>query len=828
MARDLCREIISNLTGREITDAEVERLEKIVSKRAQALQARTPSLTPNEAITQAAELAIAQAESLVAAKRRAALLNEGKRLQATSAITQNWGNQYGLGVRSLVTGTQRNVKGARYSAAGQQEAVRAQLLGGLHGGLAKLGKEDLRLFLSDAAELDIGRALWQMSQEVPDQIALKKLNPAAVRIATVIDQYQELSRGMANKEGASIGKYAGYIVRSSHDITRVNAEPVRWKEAANQYFDLPRMMSEMGYSTSDEMVDALYQAISSGLHLKEAPVATGKRGLGNLANRLSKERVVHYKDADAFLSYNKEFGSGNLREAVVHGLEQSSRSIGLMQVLGTNPTAFLDSLEGKLAMELKKTKPDNATVTRFNQDIQAAKNRLKEVDGSLDIPGNSTLAKYSSSARMLQTMSSLGGSLLSSVSDLGTFMTSARHNGINILQAAKSATHGVFSGRNQVERAELASSLGVVFESLAGKMASRFSVDDGVRGAISSGQQLFFKLNGQNWWTDGLRFAAAEMLSHNLALHAGKAWSAMDPRLVRTLGLYGLDEKGWNVARAAVQKADNGTAFISPDTIEDEGVSRALRAYFTDQNGYLVLSPDSETRYLTKAGTQKGTVAGELVRFMGQFKSFTVAFTQRLIGRELIGNIDPNVRGFGVLKEAALSGQAWVGMSQLILMSTVFGYMAMVMKDIVKGREPRDPSDPKTMLAAMQQGGGMGIMGDFLFGQQNRAGGGFIGTLAGPMAGDIEQAASIYFNARDKLVNPDNKTRFAQDITKFTYSNLPGNNLFYVRPVLDYLIMWNLQESLNPGSMERMEKNAQKQGQEYFISPAERVRDQQG
>jgi len=827
MARDLCREIISTMTGKDTSSADVERLEKIVTKRADALRAAEPSLTENEAITRAAELVTAQTQSAVAAKRRAALLNESKRLQAVGQITQNWGSQYGLGVRSMVTGTQRNVKGARVSAANQQDAVRAQLLGGLQAGLAKLGKEDLRLFLSDTVEMDVGRALWQLSQEVPDEVAMKRLSPAATRIAKVIHQYQELSRGLANKEGAAIGKYAGYVVRASHDITRISGEPNAWKAAANKYFDLPRMMAEMDYATSDQMIDALYQGLASGLHLKDTPApVTGKSGMGNLANRLSKERVIHYRDADAFMAYNGQFGAGNLREAVISGLERSARSIGLMQVMGTNPTAFIDSLENQLARELKKKSPDNKTVTRFRDDIQAARNRLKEVDGSLDIPGNSTLAQYSSAARMLQTMASLGGSLLSSVNDLGVFMASARHNGLNIFQAGDAAVRGLFKGRSHHEVMELASALGVVFESMSGKMASRFSLDDGVRGGIASGQQLFFKLNGQNWWTDSLRFAAAEMLSHNLAGHANKAWGALDPRLTKTLGLYGLDERGWDVARKAVKQASDGKSFITPDAIEDEAVSRALRAYFTDQNGYIMLSPDSESRYLTKAGTQKGTVAGELVRFMAQFKSFTVAFSQRLIGREIIGNIDPNVRGLGVWKEAALSGQAWVGMSQLILMSTLFGYLAMAMKDALKGKEPRDPTDPKTMFAAMQQGGGMGIMGDFLFGQQNRAGGGFIGTLAGPMAGDIESLAGIYFKARDAALDPEKEAELGDDLYRITYSNLPGNNLFYVKPVLDYLILWNLQETLNPGAMRRLERNAEKQGQEYFISPSQRVSEQ--
>lgn len=828
MARELCRDIIESIIGKPVSEAEIERLEKQVSRRAQAIRDATPTLTQNEAVTQAAESIAVQQKTALNAKKRAALLNESKRLQAAGAISANWGSQLGLGVRSLVTGTQRNVRGARVSAAGQQDVVRSQLLGGFHASLAKLGPEDVRLFLSDTVEDDIARALWQFSQDVPDQLAMKRLNPAAVRIAEVVHQYQELARGMANKEGASVGKYAGYIMRTSHDITAIAKDELAWKRTANDTFDLPRMMSEMDYATSDQMIDALYQGLSSGLHLKatEAPATGGKRGLGNLANKLSMQRVIHFKDADAFMAYNASFGAGNLRESVISGLERTASSIGLMQVMGTNPSAFIDSLETQLAKELKKQSPDAKTVTRFREDIQGARKRLAEVDGTMDIPGNATAAQFGASVRMLQTMASLGGSLLSSVSDLGTFIVSSRHNGINPLQAAGAAVSGLFKGKSRAEQIELASSLGVVFESLAGKMSSRFSLDDGVRGGISSMQQGFFKLNGQNWWTDSLRFAAAEMLSHNLAGQAGKAFDQLNPMLAKTLGLYGLDAKGWDIARKSITEQD-GRAFISPDGIGDASVAKALRSYFTDQNGYLLLSPDAETRYLTKLGTQKGTAAGELVRFMVQFKSFTVAFTQRMAGRELISHIDPNVRGAGVWKAAAQSGQAWIGMANVIAMSTLFGYLAMSMKDVVKGKEPRDPTDIKTALAAMQQGGGLGIMGDFLFGQQNRMGGGFIGTLAGPLAGDIENIAQAYFSGREAALDPEKEAKLGDDLWRLTYTNLPGNNLFYIKPILEYLVLWNFQEMMNPGAMQRMEKRAAEQGQEYFISPTQRVAEQQ-
>ena len=63
--------------------------------------------------------------------------------------------------------------------------------------------------------------------------------------------------------------------------------------------------------------------------------------------------------------------------------------------------------------------------------------------------------------------------------------------------------------------------------------------------------------------------------------------------------------------------------------------------------------------------------------------------------------------------------------------TTVLGGLAIQMKDVAAGRDPREV-DEKFVLAALQQGGGLGIFGDFVFSDVNRFGGGLTQTLTGP------------------------------------------------------------------------------------------------
>jgi hypothetical protein len=137
--------------------------------------------------------------------------------------------------------------------------------------------------------------------------------------------------------------------------------------------------------------------------------------------------------------------------------------------------------------------------------------------------------------------------------------------------------------------------------------------------------------------------------------------------------------------------------------------------------------------------------------------------------------------------------------ANLVLSATVLGYMSLIAKDLVKGREPRDPRDVRTMMAALQQGGGMGIYGDFLFGESKaRTGGTLISTLAGPTLGTLDDVTDIWRRIR----NGDDA---AAKAFSTALSNTPFMNVFYLRPILDYMILSSLTEAMNPGALRRRE-----------------------
>jgi hypothetical protein len=347
-------------------------------------------------------------------------------------------------------------------------------------------------------------------------------------------------------------------------------------------------------------------------------------------------------------------------------------------------------------------------------------------------------------------------------------------------------------------------------------------------------------------------------MSNYLAANSASDFASLPKELSRALDLYGIDAGRWDLMRSAQPSEANGRQFMTTqdfDNIPDDALSGylesqgrtvsrnsiselreelagQLRSYISDRVSYAVLEPDARTRAVLRQGTQPGTVSGELMRFFGQFKSFGVSFLQKAAGRELYGRdyvpteFGRSLAPFRELLQAASTGSPaaqFLGMANLVAWSTVFGYMALAAKDLIKGKEPRDPLEPKVWMASFVQGGGFGIYTDFLFGEASRFGNKPLETLAGPFASRAASVVDVIQQSRLAATGDD--VDLASKLFRLGQSSTPFANLFYIKPVLDYAIFYRIQEWMNPGSMIRMEQRVKRENnQQFLLRPSEVVR----
>jgi hypothetical protein len=120
------------------------------------------------------------------------------------------------------------------------------------------------------------------------------------------------------------------------------------------------------------------------------------------------------------------------------------------------------------------------------------------------------------------------------------------------------------------------------------------------------------------------------------------------------------------------------------------------------------------------------------------------------------------------------------------------------------------------------QGGGAGIYGDFLFGQANRFGNNVLETVAGPGIGTASDAIQILQRIRGAATGGDDT--FGGDAIRLVQSNTPFANLFYIKGALDYLLWYQMQEMVNPGYLQRMERRIeQENNQTFYVRPSDIV-----
>ena len=363
---------------------------------------------------------------------------------------------------------------------------------------------------------------------------------------------------------------------------------------------------------------------------------------------------------------------------------------------------------------------------------------------------------------------------------------------------------------------------------------SRFNASDSVPGRTSKLMGMFFKLNLLGPWSDANKRGVTMMVSRDLAMESGKRFDDLPDDMQRMLSIYGIDARQWEVARLAVKEGPEGRSYMMPgdvatvrgkpfnglsqvqqDKLRDE-VRDNLFALLSSEADFAVPSPGARERAILRQGYRPGTPAGEAIRFVGQFKSFGVTGLTKVMGRQVYGS------GAKTLREQLARGVGEnLGLVNAIVGTTVLGYFVMQAKEIIKGREPR-PATPQTFIAAIMQGGGLGIYGDFLFGEASRFGGGTLETLAGPSIGTFADAVDLLQRARGVVTGGDED--LGGDLLQLAKSNLPFANLFYVKGAMDYLVWYQLQEVMNPGYLRRMERRVERENkQKYWLPPSQIV-----
>jgi hypothetical protein len=737
---------------------------------------------------------------------------------------------------------------------------------------AQEAKYSAKIIMAMREDRALGKLL-ENDMPFNEEIIRERHNPGASsderaqRFAAMLNEIDEQLRQALNDAGADIGKLEGFGGVHRHNRAAILTKPQEWERALTENVDWEKTTGRP--EPTDKTIGAIRDHILKGTPLAFEPQPSDFAGLarrGRLAGRaLEHERILHFKDADGWLNYNREFGQGGVLAGARDYIEAATTRLAQMQKLGPNPEAALTAAlehEKNLLRKGGLAGGEEATVKALKaleaNNVAGGHGPVgrawRMVSGADRAPENLTLARLASGVRQWMGMAKLGGALLSQFSDIPTAALQAKVKfGWSVFDAWGQTLNSFFQTIPPEVRQEFAGLIDVFSDGVRQRLGARFDGTMNAPGMMSKAAERFFKLSGMTWWTDNFRAGTVALISHALGREAGKAFGDLAPELAHLLRNYGL-EKHWDVMRDHMAWKDSqGRAYLVPEKAKDipgpvidaliagrvaelhktsqaggfdlapavdkmkrearEEIEMALQTLFAAEVDNIVVSPDARTRAVTTwGGLKAGTWPGELARTAMQIKGFTTAFYQKVLKPMIIG------------RPGQSKGSRLADTAMLIAQTTAFGYISMNAKRLARGEKPTWENEENniisTGLAAMVQGGGAGLYGDFLLSEQSRFGSSSVESLAGPtIGGPLNEALRLW----GLTLNPEEKLRGA-DVFNMAINNTPFINLWYTRAALDYGVLYSAREALSPGWLRRKEQRMRRDGGREYILPPSRNR----
>lgn len=650
----------------------------------------------------------------------------------------------------------------------------------------------------------------------------------AKKISDKMGDVFETMRDRFNRNGGDIGDLGNkFGLPQTHNLEKIVKEgKEQWVNDVLPDQDVSMFVHENGDYYSQQEIRSLleytYDTLSSdGANKIEVGRQATGGGTSKVTNRHGESRVLHFKDADAWLRYQNKYGGLPLVDLVEAHINGLSKDIAMVENLGSNPkTALKILMDAAAKKDWEKGIEENQT----KSSRKRIETMFDEFSGG-NSPQSQVLANLGTSYRSMNIFSMLGGTTITSITDQATIAKTAHVHGLSY----RKAFGELLSQLNPANKADrdFAHGLGLATEEMLGSIA-RWS-DDGLTSThgmtaklarISSGVATqVMRVSFLNALTSASKVGFTKLLMEKYGrLSRSKAWNDLDAQDRELLSNTGLDERAWQVFQLAEPVVDREgnqlmsarsiyeipdeklTSFGDPKQVKDQ-VASQLQAHLLDEQGMAVIEAGLREKTLINVGA-RGTITGEIFRGIVQFKSFSVAFLMR--------------HGSRTMAQEGLKGKAAYAIP-LFVMTTLLGGLVVQLKELLNGNDPQtmwDSDDPKKassfFVRSAVQGGGLSFLGDILVAGTDTSGRDAHSFVAGPLGGDFESLLSLTVGNLTQY-NEGKDTNFGNEAFKFVKGKVPAQNLWYTKAAINRMVFDEMQDTIAPGYREKALRKAERQ-----------------
>ncbi|MGS7949276.1 hypothetical protein [Klebsiella pneumoniae] len=817
--RQECINAVQQAASRRLTQQEIQNIEDRIYRNMRQLARNDPAswraMTDAERLRRAGQLAANELTNEAALKRRRVALTIAARQRLDAFIKTYQGKDGKLEALNRTIAFHADGKSNFLSVESRGKATRDYALSQIQEAFEAVDPRFFHLFEDEASVRDL---VYEMRGQDTGNVRAKKGAKAWAGVT-------ELLRQRFNDAGGDIGYLENWGIPQHHSMEKVGRVPQdKWVSDVIGKLDRKYYIKDDGQLMSDaELTTFLgeaYNTIATGGLNKLSD--TGMRISGARSNRGNASRQIHFKDADSYLEYQREYGDRSLWEVMVGHLEGISKDIALVETYGPNPDHVFRSILDEVTAEQATANPERTG--RIKRLANSTENLYNFIAGKTQPIANPHIARWSDNIRNWMVASRLGSALLASFSDLGTMYMSAKVANIPMNRLFMNQLEAM----NPANRTELARArrAGLAMESLLGSV-NRWAMDNMGPSVSRWAATAVMRASGLTAWTDAHKRAYGVTMMGSLGEVVSRApdLRSLDDSDFRILKSKGITEQDFSVWKLAQQEdwGNGNTTMLTPESImriPDAAVMhlglpervrfeamRRLLAAVSEEVDMAVITPGAREQLLTGGGLQRGTWKGELTRSVFLFKSFPISVVLRHWTRAM-GM--PSAGGRAAYIAAFLAS------------TTMLGALSQQLNDLASGRNPREMTGKdagKFWLGALLKGGGLGLYGDFLLSDHTRYGGGALASMLGPVAGLVDDvvklAQGIPLNAVEG--KPE---QTGGDLVKLGKGLIPGANLWYAKAALDHMIFNQLQEYFSPGYLRKMEQRSKKEfNQTYWWRP---------
>ncbi|MBD0440637.1 hypothetical protein HPJ17_06880 [Acinetobacter baumannii] len=669
----------------------------------------------------------------------------------------------------------------------------------------------------------------------------KSDNPEITAMAKDVSFALEEMRLAFNRAGGNIRKLDNWGFMTSHDQKKVALSTEKeWVGEVLPKLDRNQYVREDGLLMSDSEVRTMLKDVYRTIATNGAnKVLDGRKsitpvgGRSKMANRHQEARALHFKDGDSWLEYQAKFGTYNetgFHEILKNHTHRMSTEIAMMQNFGSNPRLSFENLLEEASTKLKADPENGSKHGEIDKQSKRALSMYNTLDANTRAV-DSTLGNVMGGLRALMVASKLGGTTLTTIGDHASTKKIANMLGLSYTKSVlpeymKQLTQGNY--RDEALR------FGLGITEMVGS-TSRFGDADVVSSATKAGrfnarmQQLAsttLKISGLNAVTAGMKRAFNLVHMIKIAeMSRSTHWKDLGKDDLKILKGNGITEKDWNLWRELTpSKREDGAIVLtqndffnapdevikkflpkdkqdSPTAIVDYRYKAAMKyqTHIFNEESVAVIEAGVRERSIINLG-DAGTIQGELGRTLFQFKGFPLAYMLRI--------------GHRAFAQGDIKSRATF-LASLLAYQTLAGAFIVQLQNLANGKNPEPVFTPDFFGKAILKGGGLSFMGDLMSALSDPTGRSFGDFVAGPLVSQGGKLGMLLTGMGNNFIEGKESTR-AMEIANTLKGNLPFQNIWYSKLIIDRMLYSKLQNMIDPDYLPKTQQRLENLGNSYW------------